>query len=150
MCTIVVSVEPAARLPLLFLGVRDEVLSRPWAAPAAHWPHHPGLVGGLDNEAGGTWLAVAPTTRRIGCVLNGRGSSALGAGRRSRGELPLAAAKSEPLPDDLSQFSPFHLITAHPADGARLTSWNGAELSETRLATGINVIATTGRDPNRP
>ena len=91
MCTVVLSFEPAARIPLLLLGVRDELTDRPWLPPARHWPGTP-LVGGIDKQAGGTWLAVQPELPRVSCLLNGRGVLADAARRRSRGELPLRAA----------------------------------------------------------
>ena len=60
MCTVVVSLEPAAPVPLLLLGIRDEFTGRPWQHPARHWAgtEWAPLVGGLDEQAGGTWLAV--------------------------------------------------------------------------------------------
>ena len=59
-------------MPLLLLGVRDEFAGRPWQPPARHWPGSP-LIGGRDEQAGGTWLAVHPAVPRVGCILNGRG-----------------------------------------------------------------------------
>ncbi|MFD0591268.1 NRDE family protein [Catellatospora coxensis] len=73
MCTVAVSFEPSSPVPLLVLAVRDELLMRPWEPPAEHWPRHPGLLGGIDLVAGGTWLAVDPAARRAAFVLNGRG-----------------------------------------------------------------------------
>jgi hypothetical protein len=90
-CTVVISIEPGERMPLLLLGVRDELTGRPWRPPARHWPGSP-LVGGLDEQAGGTWLAVNPGVPRVAALLNGRGPLADQARRRSRGELPLFAA----------------------------------------------------------
>jgi hypothetical protein len=91
MCTVVLSLEPDARVPLLLLGVRDELAGRPWRPPARHWPGSP-LIGGLDEQAGGTWLALDPGVPRVAALLNGRGPQADQARRRSRGELPLLAA----------------------------------------------------------
>ena len=94
MCTVVVSLTPEAPVPLLLLGIRDEFTGRPWQRPARHWaaPELAPLIGGLDEQAGGTWLAVHPGQSRVGCVLNGRGTFAPPDRRRSRGELPLRAA----------------------------------------------------------
>src|SRR5512146_885783 len=55
MCTVVVSLDPGNPVPLLLLGIRDEFTGRPWRPPARHWPGSP-LIGGRDEEAGGTWL----------------------------------------------------------------------------------------------
>src|SRR5271170_6654296 len=118
-------------MPLLVLGVRDELVGRPWRPPARHWPGSP-LIGGIDEQAGGTWLAVHPRVPRVACVLNGRGPLADPAGRRSRGELPLRAAAEGPgmlrdLADDpeaLAAYDPFHLICGTP-DSATALTWPG-------------------------
>jgi hypothetical protein len=93
MCTAVLSIEPGK--PVLLAGVRDELTDRPWEPPGAHWPAYPGLTGGRDLQAGGTWLAVMPSRSRVSCVLNGVGVMAPAATRRSRGELPLLGATGE-------------------------------------------------------
>ena len=118
-CTVVVSLEPGTSVPLRLLGIRDELTSRPWRPPARHWPGSP-LIGGIDEQAGGTWLAVhpdgepstscphpqgftgsAPSKRRrlvprVACLLNARGVFADPARRRSRGDLSLRAAAVGP------------------------------------------------------
>src|ERR1700733_3671843 len=94
-CTVVVSLAPGERVPLRLLGIRDELTSRPWRPPARHWPGSP-LIGGIDAQAGGTWLARHPGTPRGACRLKGRGTPADPAGRRSRGDLSLRAAAEGP------------------------------------------------------
>src|SRR5579859_3630406 len=89
MCTAIVSVESGR--PLLLAGIRDELADRGWQPPGEHWPEYPGVSGGRDLVAGGTWLAARPAARRVACVLNGRGRMAPPGSRRSRGVLPLAA-----------------------------------------------------------
>ena len=80
MCTVVVSLAPEDRVPLLLLGVRDEFAGRPWQPPARHWPapDWSPLIGGRDEQAGGTWLAVHPDVPRVGCILNARGELTAG------------------------------------------------------------------------
>src|ERR1700728_4198798 len=120
MCTAIVDVGPV----LLLAGVRDEFVGRAWQPPARHWPQYPGLTGGLDLVAGGTWLAVAAEARRVACVLNGRGRMAPDVRRRSRGVLPLqAGAEGKLAQADLADFDPFHLVTAEPGR-ADLASWD--------------------------
>ncbi|MFC4062104.1 NRDE family protein [Planomonospora corallina] len=141
MCTVVVSVAPGAALPLILAGVRDEFTGRPWVPPAEHWP---GLVGGRDLLAGGTWLAVDPVARRAAALLNGHGVPVPGPARRSRGELPLLAAAAGRLPElDLTRYDPFHLVLAEPS-GARLWSWDGAGRTETELPAGTHMIVNSG------
>jgi hypothetical protein len=120
-------------MPLRLLGIRDELTSRPWRPPARHWPGSP-LIGGLDEQAGGTWLAVYPELPRVACLLNARGTVADPAGRRSRGDLSLRAAADGPGflrrlaadPDALAAYDPFHLICATP-DSVTALTWLGRD-----------------------
>jgi len=149
-CTAVVSLQPAARMPLLLLGFRDEFTGRPWRPPARHWPGSP-LIGGRDEEAGGTWLALHPDVPRVSCLLNGRGQQAEAARRRSRGELPLHAAGSGPealkeLQDDLATlacYDPFILLSAD-LTSAQLLSWDGTRAVLADLGPGTHVITNSG------
>jgi hypothetical protein len=139
-CTVVVSLEPGERVPLRLLGVRDELTSRPWRPPARHWPGSP-LIGGIDEQADGTWLAVHPGIPRVACLLNGRGQPADPARRRSRGDLSLRAAAEGPgflrqLADDqdaLAAYDPFHLICA-TKDQVTVLTWAGSSPLEERPA----------------
>jgi len=142
MCTAVLSIEPG--LPVLLAGVRDELADRAWDPPGWHWPARPGLIGGLDREAGGTWLAVCPRERRAACVLNGVGQAAPAASRRSRGTLPLLAADGEPLDRSaLRYLDPFRLLTAEPG-GSLIQCWDGRELSERKLPPGLHMVVNSG------
>jgi Transport and Golgi organisation 2 len=151
-CTVVLSFEPGERVPLLLLGVRDEVTDRPWLPPARHWPGSP-LVGGLDKQAGGTWLAVDPDIPRVACLLNGRDKQALlppptgpdrppgPAGRRSRGELPLRAAADgagvlKELADDPDVLADTGLV--------RLLSWDGDSAARRDLEPGTHLFTNVG------
>jgi Transport and Golgi organisation 2 len=142
MCTAVLSVEPGQ--PVLLAGVRDEFTDRAWEPPARHWPQYPGLTGGRDLLAGGTWLAVSDHERRVGCVLNAIGKLAPAATRRSRGGLPLSAAAGQPLDrDGLADVDPFHLLTAEPGR-AIIQSWDGCELTERTLPPGLHFVVNSG------
>jgi hypothetical protein len=147
-------------MPLLLLGVRDELVGRPWRPPARHWPGSP-LVGGIDEQAGGTWLAVHPDVPRVACLLNGRGPEAAPAGRRSRGELPLRAAADgagvlKELADDLralAAYDPFYLVCAE-IDAAVLLAWDGTKAAIRDLAPGTHLLTNAGHayppDPAHP
>jgi Transport and Golgi organisation 2 len=149
-CTVVVSFAPAASMPLLLLGVRDEFVGRTWQPPARHWPGSP-LIGGRDEQAGGTWLAVHPAVPRVGCILNARGEPAPPALRRTRGELPLRAAAEGPAvldelsgnPQALASYDPFHLVGADPA-GALVLSWDGTTAVLEDLPPGTHVLTNPG------
>jgi hypothetical protein len=148
-CTVVVSLAPGARMPLLLLGVRDEFTDRTWRPPARHWPGSP-LVGGRDEQAGGTWLAVHPDVPRVSCVLNGHGRAAA-AGRRTRGELPLRAAAEgqraldamHEHPGALARYDPFHLVVAD-ASAASLLSWDGSHAVLRELEHATHLLTNAG------
>jgi len=72
------------RWRLVLAGNRDEFHARP-AASAAWWPDAPGVFGGRDLEAGGSWLAL-DRRGRLAVVTNFREPGAA-PGPRSRGEL---------------------------------------------------------------
>ena len=145
MCTVIIGFSPDADIPLMLAGVRDEFLGRDWLPPARHWPDRPGLIGGVDLVAGGTWLAADPAAPRVAALLNARGVLAPEDRRRSRGELPLLAVPAGELPSglDLTWYDPFHLVLAEPG-GVRLWSWDGETLSEEKPPEGVHVIVNSG------
>jgi len=150
MCTVVVSLAPEDQMPLLLLGIRDEFTGRPWQPPARHWPGSP-LLGGLDEQAGGTWLAVHPDLPRVACILNGRGQFAPPGHRRSRGELPLRAAEEgQPAlrklhddPEILARYDPFYLVCADPA-AVLLLGWDGQRAALSELGPATHVLTNAG------
>jgi hypothetical protein len=137
-------------MPLLLLGFRDELTGRPWQPPGRHWPGSP-LVGGRDEQAGGTWLAVHPGVPRVACILNARGPQAPPDNRRSRGELPLRAAAEgrealQDLHDDhaaLARYDPFFLICAD-LSSALMLSWDGQQAALENLEPGTHLITNAG------
>jgi len=142
MCTAILSLEPGR--PVLLAGVRDEFVDRAWLPPGRHWPDHPGLIGGRDLLAGGTWLVVAPESHRVTCVLNGPGPAAPPGSRQTRGMLPLQVADGGRLGSQaLERFDPFHLLTAEPG-AAVLWSWNGQRLTERELKPGLHMVVNGG------
>jgi uncharacterized protein with NRDE domain len=143
MCTAIVGYDPGARVPLVLAGVRDEMVERAWRPPARHWPDHPGLIGGRDELAGGTWLALDPAAPRVACVLNGVGRAAPEERRRSRGALPLRLAETGTPEGDLDGFDPFHLVGAEPS-GVRLWSWDGERLTTRKLEPGLHFVVNSG------
>ena len=84
MCLIVVGVGAHPRHPLLVAANRDEQHARP-TAPAALWSDTPGVLGGRDLSAGGTWLAV-DRRGRFAAITNIRDPNRP-LGLRSRGSL---------------------------------------------------------------
>ncbi len=136
--------RPGGDWPLLLAAVRDEFLERPWDPPAAHWPAHPGVLGGRDRISDGTWLALDPATRTVAAILNG--APLPPQPRPSRGGLPLAAlADADPIPPDVEQYDTFHLLRAAPTR-VELWSWDGAHLQYQRLGVGDHIVVNLGAD----
>ena len=157
MCTAILGLGPDGTI--LLAGIRDEFTQRAWQPPARHWPDYPTLIGGRDQQAGGTWLAVDPATSRVACILNGRGHPARPEIRQSRGELPLRAAAREPIvpapsastprppdpfdPSGLTAFDPFLLVVAAPGR-ADLLNWDGDRFTLRTLNPGLHLLVNSG------
>ncbi len=90
MCTLVILRQPDSDWPVLITANRDEALQRPWRPPGRHWPDRPHVVGGYDEVAEGTWLALNDFGV-VAAMMNRRGTLGQMAGKRSRGELVLEA-----------------------------------------------------------
>lgn len=72
MCLILAAWRVHRDWPLIVAANRDEFHRRP-AAPAAFWSDRPGILGGRDLEAKGTWMAVS-RSGRFAAVTNYRGA----------------------------------------------------------------------------
>jgi uncharacterized protein with NRDE domain len=71
MCLILISWQGGAG-KLIVAANRDEFHARP-AAPAAFWDDRPGILGGRDLEARGTWMGVS-RSGKFAAVTNYRGA----------------------------------------------------------------------------
>ncbi|NJI57977.1 NRDE family protein [Microbacterium oxydans] len=139
MCTVVIDVEDAGVARLL--AVRDEDPQREWDALGPWWPEqYPGVIGIRDRRAGGAWLAANPAERRLAVLLNRADVRDLPDTQAvSRGSLALESVVGRspiaPLP-----MHGFNLLEVGP-EGARVLSWDGVDLSETRITPGTHMIA---------
>jgi len=84
MCLIVVGWRVHPDYPLVVAANRDEFYARPSSA-IARWPDAPYVIGGLDLEAGGTWLGLTESGR-FAAVTNVR-EPGMAKGLVSRGSL---------------------------------------------------------------
>ncbi len=91
MCLLIVASRVVAGAPLLIAANRDEFLIRPTSPFDTLSVGPPQVLGGRDQQSGGTWLTI----NRYG-VFAGLTNQPLGENKnptlRSRGELPLALA----------------------------------------------------------
>ena len=62
MCTILFSVKASEDYPLVIAANRDEFYGRPTLA-AHWWEDQPNLLGGRDQQAGGTWFGITRSGR---------------------------------------------------------------------------------------
>jgi uncharacterized protein with NRDE domain len=139
--------DPDGRWPLLLAAVRDEFMQRPWDPPDAHWPDLPGVLGGRDRVAGGTWMAVDIGRPAVAALLNGVRLPDLDDGqvRPTRGRLVLDALSDVDLPADLSRYDGFHLLRADVTEVV-MWSWNGVDLTVQQFEAGDHIVVNVGAD----
>ncbi|NKE46705.1 NRDE family protein [Roseomonas frigidaquae] len=154
MCTVIILRRPGHTWPLLIAANRDERLDRPWLPPAAHWADQPGIVGGLDTMAGGTWLALGNS---VACaVLNRPGSLGPAAGKASRGSLPIRAAGASNAAEaataiaalDSAAWRPFNLVISDSRSAFFLRGTGMGHPAVVELGAGLTMV--TAHDPNDP
>ncbi|HZH26855.1 MAG TPA: NRDE family protein [Azospirillaceae bacterium] len=154
MCSVVVLRRSGHPWPLILGANRDERLGRPWRPPARHWPDRTHVVGGMDEIAGGSWMAVNDDGV-VACVLNREGTLGTMPGKRSRGELVLdaldhadAAAAARALVHlDPRAWRPFNLMVADNRDAFFLSvPAEGARVRIEVLPEGVSMI--TARELN--
>jgi hypothetical protein len=152
MCTVIIATLTHPAWPLLLAANRDELLARPWAPPAQHWPN---IIAGKDTLAGGTWLGL---NRHgvIATILNRVGTLGPTPGKRSRGELPLAAlqhptahqAATHVATLDSTQWRAFNMLIADRETAIFLRGTGAGPITALPLPPGIHMI--TAHDPNDP
>ncbi|HVY16120.1 MAG TPA: NRDE family protein [Rhodopila sp.] len=152
MCTVVILIRPG-RAPfgrVMLAANRDERIDRPWDPPAEYWP---GILGGRDRTAGGTWMALN-RAGVVATVLNRPGTLGPAAGKRSRGELPLlalchdtaAAAVEAVTLLDAGDWRGFNMVIAD-ADGGYFVRGEGVGHPHAdALLPGVSMV--TAHDPN--
>jgi uncharacterized protein with NRDE domain len=90
-CLLIALFQQIAGAPLIVAANRDERLDRPAVAMTVLREQGPRILGGRDELAGGTWLAV--NSRGVVAGLTNQPSAdGRDPAKRSRGELPLAFA----------------------------------------------------------
>ncbi len=147
MCSIILRLAPEG---VFIAANRDEMGSRPWEPPAEYWP---GICGGRDTLAGGTWLAV----NRAGvaaAVLNREGTLGPAPGKRSRGELPLLALREASAAHaaaaitglDAGQYRAFNMVLADAGAAYFMRGLGAGRPEALPLPQGVSMI--TSGEPN--
>lgn len=137
MCLVSLAWKCHPQWPVVLVGNRDEFHARP-ALAAARWPDIPGVLGGRDAQAGGSWLAVHDDGR-VAVVTNHREPEAMQPGARSRGDLVVEFAANGTLPsaEEVDDFGPYHLLAW---DGERLR-YSSNRTTPRHLAPGVHTLS---------
>ena len=142
--------EPGA--PLHLLALRDELTGRDFDDPGAWWPDHPGVVGGRDRVAGGSWCVTDVANGVTALVLNRPQRRDALPGAPSRGVLPLLATRyGDGWPDHvegLQAMASFALVLAGPAS---VTCWvfDGTDLTRQELGPGTHMVTSGGAEDGK-
>ena len=148
-CTVVV--RWSAERPAQILALRDELTTRHFDDPGPWWPEHPGVVGGRDRAAGGTWCATSVETGTTALVLNRPEKRQGDPGSASRGVLPLLGVtlggdwpSALPL-DGMASFT-LVLVTEQ-----QLTTWlfDGERLTSADHPHGTHVVTSGGPEDRK-
>jgi uncharacterized protein with NRDE domain len=141
MCSIILSIGADG---VFAAANRDEMVNRPWQPPAEYWP---GICGGRDSLAGGTWLALN-RHNVLAAVLNREGTLGPAAGKKSRGELPLLALAEETAAAaakaigalDAAEYRPFNLVLADASQACFIRGRGAGRPEVLALAPGVHMI----------
>jgi hypothetical protein len=128
------------------LALRDELRSRDFDLPGAWWPDQPGVIGGRDRQAGGSWCVCDVESGVTAVVLNRPEKKSADPGAPSRGVLPLLAAERRELwPDaiELAGMAGFNLVLATPT-ALHWWSFDGDHLKHEVLPGGTYMFTPGG------
>lgn len=129
------------------LALRDELYSRAFDLPGEWWPDQPGVIGGRDRGAGGTWCASDVTSGVTAVVLNRPEKMIADTGAPSRGMLPLHGVRELDgwvTRVDVASMAGFNLVIAQP-DRLRWWSFDGVRLVSEELGPGVSMFTPLGR-----
>lgn len=151
MCTLALYHRYLPGLPVVVAANRDEFLARPARGPMI-LQREPRIIGGRDEVAGGSWLALAESGLIVG-ILNRRTAAAPDASRASRGELCLelaslssaaeAAALLAAVPQD--KHNPFNILVAD-REAAFVAQNRSRRTVVEQLSPGLHVLTNLDLD----
>jgi len=153
-CTLLIYRRPLPGVELAVAANRDELYARP-RGEFGTIQREPLVLGGMDPEGGGTWLAVHEAGFVV-AVTNARLGARRKAGDRSRGLLVLDLVRRASFgeaagglaAEDLRRYAPVNVVVASGAGlvaGTNLPEPRVERLGETALAAG-NVPLFSGEE----
>jgi uncharacterized protein with NRDE domain len=140
MCLIVFAWQTHPDYPLIVLANRDEFHARP-TRQAAWWGQSVSLLGGRDEDGGGTWLAIN-RQGRMAFLTNVRQAEPGNIHAPSRGLLPVGALQH---PGSLASWA-----TEHPRLGRGFNGYNLVvvdPLPDPSLGRDAQLLYASNRDP---
>ena len=154
MCLIAFAWRTHPRWPLALIANRDEFHARPTAA-ADFLADAPDVFGGIDLQAGGSWLLVSKR-RRLAAITNVRVGLSPEVAPRSRGELVKAFAISDVgAVEFISGIAPH----AHEYGRFNLLLWDGTvmhcvgnhpQFHAEEVAPGLHALSNADLDEDWP
>lgn len=140
MCLIVFAWQSHPDYPLVVAANRDEFYRRP--ARTAHWrkADRTEILAGLDEEAGGTWMAIS-ATGRFAALTNHRDPAAMRRNAPSRGALvPHFLSHSRSTEESFAELA----STAHHFNGFNLLLFDGEALGVFESRTQRGTLLSPG------
>src|SRR5580693_4038901 len=140
--------QVVADAPLIMAANRDERLDRPAVPMTVLRAERPRILGGRDELAGGTWLAVNEHGVIAG-LTNQPSADGRDPTKRSRGELPLAFAAYRSAADavfavrgelDPAAYNPCWMLVGDRQSLFSIGVSGGAELEVEQLEPGLHVL----------
>jgi uncharacterized protein with NRDE domain len=153
-CTLLLWKNRHPDYPVVVAANRDEFEGRPSTDPL-RLSEDPIVVGGRDEVAGGTWLAVSEHGNLV-ALTNRRGAGRHDPAKRSRGTLVLDLARRGTLDDirsalraiDSRAYNPFVLIALDPREGVVARAGDdGFDLAP--IADGVHAVTNWEFDDQR-
>jgi uncharacterized protein with NRDE domain len=152
MCLLVFAWQTVPGFPLVVAANRDERLDRPSHSLCVLREHDPRILGGRDELAGGTWLAVNQHGVVAG-LTNRPSPGGRDPAKRSRGELPMLAASYPSAADGVAdlmdrvepaQYNPAWLLIGD-RDSLHYIELASDRLPQTHtLGPGVHILENVG------
>lgn len=146
MCIAYLSIKKHPEWPLFIAANRDEFHQRK-ALAAAPWENNPGIIAGIDGEAGGTWLGINKNGR-FALLTNYRDIHSIIPDAPSRGYLVSEYLQGDTTALDYAsailtkaaQYNAFNLVVGSP-DKSVYISNRGHQTEPAELQPGSHVLS---------
>lgn len=151
MCTIAILIDVVDDAPLVIAANRDELYARPTRPVERLAAMRPATIGGVDEQRGGTWLAVRADAR-FAAVTNQRALATQPPGLRSRGEVVRALVTADDPAAALRALDPGAYASANYVFGTPGATYVAYTRREERaldirpLARGVHVLCNDRLD----